>query len=89
MDGWETVDGVKTAKLELVGNPSSNISNVFSRIIWWIDPEHDVSLRQQLFQPAGDYRLARYSHIQVNTKPSQDFFHLHTTSKTRVVTMKP
>jgi len=89
MDGWETVDGVKTAKLELVGNPSSSIRNIFSRIIWWIDPEHNVSLRQQLFQPAGDYRLAHYSNIKVNAKPSQDFFHIKSTSKTRVVVMKP
>ena len=89
MDGWETVDGVKTAKLELVGNSSSNIRNMFSRIIWWIDPEHDVSLRQQLFQPNGDYRLAHYSNIKPNAKPSQDFFRLHTTSKTKTVKMNP
>jgi outer membrane lipoprotein-sorting protein len=91
MDGWETVDGVKTAKLELVGTPSSNIRNLFSKIIWWIDPEHDVSLRQQLFQlePAGNYRLAHYSNIKVNAKPSQDFFHIKTTSKTKVVLMNP
>jgi outer membrane lipoprotein-sorting protein len=87
MDGWETVDGVKTAKLELVGNPCSSIRNVFSRIIWWIDPEHDVSLRQQLFQPSGDYRLAHYSKISVNAKPSQDFFHIKAGSKTKVVVM--
>ncbi|HEV3036768.1 MAG TPA: outer membrane lipoprotein-sorting protein [Candidatus Angelobacter sp.] len=89
LDGWETVDGVKTAKLELVGNSSSSIRNMFSKIVWWIDPERDVSLRQQLFQPNGDYRLAHYSDIKLNAKPSQDFFHLHTTSKTKVVTMKP
>ena len=88
MDGWETVDGVKTAKLELVGNASSSIRNMFSKIIWWIDPEHDISLRQQLLQPAGDYRLAHYSNIKVNAKASQDFFHLHSTSKTKLVTMK-
>jgi outer membrane lipoprotein-sorting protein len=89
MDGWEAINGVKTAKLELVGNPSSSIRNIFSRIIWWIDPERDVSLRQQLFQPSGDYRLAHYANIKLNAKPSQDFFHLHTTSKTKVVIMKP
>jgi outer membrane lipoprotein-sorting protein len=89
MDGWETVDGVKTAKLELVGNASSSIRDTFSKIVWWIDPERDVSLRQQLFQPNGDYRLAHYSNIKLNAKPSQDFFHLHTTSKTKVVSIKP
>ena len=88
MDGWETVDGVKTAKLELEGKASSSIRNMFSRIIWWIDPDHDVSLRQQLFQPSGDYRLARYSHIKLNAKPSQDFFKINSTSKTKTVRMK-
>ena len=88
MDGWETIDGVKTAKLELEGNASSSIRNMFSRIIWWIDPDHDVSLRQQLFQPSGDYRLARYSHIKLNAKPSQDFFKINSTSKTKTVRMK-
>ncbi len=88
--GWETIDGVKTAKLELEGNASSNIRSMFSRIIWWIDPERDVSLRQQLFQPAPseDYRLAHYSHFNLNARPSQDFLKIHSTSKTKTVTMK-
>lgn len=90
LDGWETIDGVKTAKLELEGNASSNIRNMFSKIIWWIDPERDVSLQQQLFQPppSKDYRLARYSHFKLNAKPSQDFFKIHSTSKTKIVIMK-
>lgn len=89
--GWETIDGVKTARLELEGNASSNIRNMFSRIIWWIDPERDVSLRQQLFQPppSGDYRLAHYSNFIINAKPSQDFFKIHSTSKTKTVVLKP
>jgi outer membrane lipoprotein-sorting protein len=89
MVGWETMDGVKTAKLELIANPSSNIHGMFPRIIWWIDPQQDVSIQQQLFQSAGDYRLARYSNIKVNAKPSQDFFHFQTTGKTTTVVIKP
>jgi outer membrane lipoprotein-sorting protein len=89
MAGWETIEGVKTAKLELIANPSSNIHGMFPRIIWWIDPQQNVSIRQQLFQPSGDYRLAHYSNIKVNAKPSQDFFHFKTTGKTTTVVMKP
>lgn len=88
MDAWETIDGVKTAKLVLVANPSSSIHGIFPRVIWWIDPQRDVSIRQQLFRPNNeDYRLARYSNIQVNARPSQDFFHFKTTKKT--TTVKP
>ena len=89
MAGWETIDGVKTARLELIANPSSNIHDIFPSIIWWIDPQRDVSIRQQLFQSNGDYRLANYSNIKVNAKPSQDFFHFNTTGKTTTVVMKP
>jgi len=86
MDAWETIDGVKTAKLVLVANPSSSIHGIFPRVIWWIDPQRNVSIRQQLFRPNNeDYRLARYSNIQVNAKPSQDFFHFKTTKKTTTV----
>jgi outer membrane lipoprotein-sorting protein len=90
LDGWETIDGVKTARLELEGNASSNIRNMFSRIIWWIDPDRDVSLRQQLFQPSPskDYRLAHYSNIKLNARSSQDFFKIRSTSKTKTVIMK-
>jgi outer membrane lipoprotein-sorting protein len=87
--GWENIDGVRTAKLELAANPSSSVHDIFPRIIWWIDPQRDVSIRQQLFQPAGDYRLAHYSNIKVNAKPSRDFFQIQTTSKTRKVVMNP
>jgi len=89
MAAWETIDGVKTAKLELIANPSTNIHDMFPRIIWWIDPQQNVSIKQQLFQPTGDYRLAHYSNIKVNAKPSQDFFHFNTTGKTTTVVMKP
>jgi len=85
MDGWETVDQVKTAKLELVAR-SAGLKKLFSKVILWIDPARDVPLQQQwFFEPSGDYKLTRYRNIKVNAKVSDDDFKLHTTSKTKVV----
>jgi outer membrane lipoprotein-sorting protein len=80
----EKVDGVDTAKLELVPR-SQKVKNTFDRIWLWIDPARGVSVQQQLFAPSGDYRLAKYSDIQLNQKIPEDRFRLKTTGKTKVV----
>ena len=83
--GSETVDGVKTAKLELTPK-SERVRNIFSKILLWIDPARGISVRQQLQQPGGDYRLAKYSNIQVNQKIPDSAFKLKTNSETKFVT---
>jgi outer membrane lipoprotein-sorting protein len=83
-EGREVVDGVKTAKLELTPL-TAKVRNMFSKIALWIDTDRDVSLKQQAFEPAGDYRLAKYSNIKLNPKLPDDTFKLKTTSKTKVV----
>lgn len=84
LDGWETVDGVKTAKLELAPN-SQKIRNMYNRIVLWVDPARNVLLKQQFFEPSGDYRLAHYANIKVNEKLSDDVFKLNTGPHTKVV----
>jgi outer membrane lipoprotein-sorting protein len=42
-------------------------------------------VQQQFFEPGGNYRLAKYSEIQVNQKISDDVFRLKTTPKTKVI----
>ena len=69
--GTETVDGVETAKLDLT--PKSGTNDQFTHITEWIDPKRGVSLKQQIFQEGGDYRLATYSNIKLNTVPENDF----------------
>jgi outer membrane lipoprotein-sorting protein len=86
MAGWETVDGVKTAKLELVSK-SEKMRQTYNKILLWVDPERDVLLRQQFFEPSGDYRLAHYTNMKLNTKLSDDVFRLKTNGSTR--TIKP
>jgi outer membrane lipoprotein-sorting protein len=85
--GPETIDGVKTAKLQLIPK-SQKVKNTYSQIFLWIDLDRGVSVQQQLFQPQGDYRLAKYSQIKLHDKISDDVFKLKTTSKTQTVTPK-
>lgn len=76
--GWETIEGVKTAKLELVPKDEKT-RNTYNKIILWIDPDRDVQLQQQFFEPSGDYRITRYSNLKLNAKISDDIFRLKTT----------
>ena len=86
MDGWETIDGVKTAKLDLTPK-NEKMRQTYNRIILWIDPEKDVLLQQQFFESSGDYRLAHYTNMKLNGKNiSNDAFRLKTNGSTKVVT---
>lgn len=82
--GTEDAQGVKADKLELV--PKSQATrNTFAQILLWIDPARGVSVQQKLLSPEGDYRLAKYSNIQLNPRIPDDVFKLKTTGKTTVV----
>jgi outer membrane lipoprotein-sorting protein len=83
--GQETVDGVSTAKLELVPK-QPKVRSMFERIILWLDTSRGVSLKQQAFEPSGDYRVATYKNFKMNSKIPDDTFKLKTTGKTKVVT---
>ena len=82
--GVETVDGVRTVKLELVPK-SAKARSIFERVVLWVDPVRGVSLRQQAWESSGDYRLAHYANIRLNEKIPEDVFQMKTTSKTKVL----
>jgi outer membrane lipoprotein-sorting protein len=86
MDGWETVDGVKTAKLDLTPK-NEKMRQTYNKIVLWIDPERDVLLQQKFFESSGDYRLAHYTHMKLVDKISDDKFQLKTSGK--VTTVQP
>ncbi len=83
--GAETVDGVNTAKLQLIPK-SEKVRGTFKQIVLWIDIERGVSTQQKFDQPDGNYLLVKYSAIQLNPKIANEVFRLKTTSKTQVVT---
>ena len=80
----ETANGVAAEKLELIPK-SARLRNNIARIWLWIDPARGVSVQQQFFEPSGDYRLAKYSEIQINQKLPENAFKLKTTGKTKFI----
>jgi outer membrane lipoprotein-sorting protein len=83
--GPETINGVATAKLQLIPK-SENVRNNYSKIFLWIDLDKGISVQQQFLTPQGDYRLTKYSSIRINEKISDDVFKLKTTGKTQTIT---
>ncbi len=82
--GLEQVEGVSAAKLVLTPK-SQRVRSLFQTITLWIDPARGVSVQQRFDEPSGDYRLTKYSNIQINHKISGDVFKLKTTGHTKVV----
>jgi outer membrane lipoprotein-sorting protein len=82
--GMEQVEGVNAGKLELTPK-SPKVLSMFNQITLWIDPARGVSVQQRFDEPSGDYRVTKYSNIQLNKKISNDAFKLKTTGKTKVV----
>lgn len=82
--GMETVDGVQTAKLDLVSKLAS-VRNTFTHVTIWVDPARAISLKQEMFEPSGDTRTDYFRNIQYNKKISGSAFKIKTNSKTQVV----
>jgi hypothetical protein len=84
--GAETINGVATAKLQLLPK-SDKVRNTYNRIFLWIDLDKGISLQQQFFSPQGDYRLTKYSSLNEKKIPDE-VFKLKTTSKTQTISPK-
>ncbi|MGB6402512.1 MAG: outer membrane lipoprotein-sorting protein, partial [Candidatus Sulfotelmatobacter sp.] len=82
--GEETVDGIATAKLQLIPK-SEKFRNNISKIWLWIDLSRGISVQEQFFQGQGDYRLVKYSEVNLKAKIGNDVFQLKTTKKTQFV----
>jgi Outer membrane lipoprotein-sorting protein len=83
--GEEKIDGADTARLELVPK-SDKIKQRFPQITLWINPQNGILIQQKMMETNGDYRLAKYSGIQLGQKIPSKVFQLKTTGKTKVVT---
>lgn len=82
--GDEDVGGIKTVKLDL-SPKDPKVKNMFDHIVMWVDPARAISLKQQFFEPSGNYRLTYYSNIRVNIKIPDDIFKLHITGHAKTV----
>jgi outer membrane lipoprotein-sorting protein len=84
----QTIPVPGTGQLQLIPK-SDKVKNTYNKIYLWIDLNKGVSVQQQFFQPQGDYRLAKYSDIQINGKKIPDeVFKLKTNDKTQFVSPK-
>ncbi|AFL89630.1 outer membrane lipoprotein-sorting protein [Terriglobus roseus DSM 18391] len=66
LQGMEPVDGVTTAKLDLVPKDAET-AQTFSHITMWIDTSRDIPLKQVTYTPEGDTRTAFYRNVRYNT----------------------
>lgn len=82
--GTETIEGVQTAKLDLVSK-SASVRNNFSHVTIWIDPARAISMKQILYEPSGDMRTAYYRNISYNQKIPSSVFKIKTDAKTQIV----
>ncbi len=65
--GPETIDGVKTEKLDLIPK-DPNVRGSVTKFTLWIDLSRGVSLKQVLLAPSNDLQTATYTNIRLNTK---------------------
>lgn len=79
--GEETVDGVKTEKLELIAK-DPNVRKNLPKVTIWMDTARGVSLKQVFDQGLGQHRDCHYFNFKVNQTLPGDAFALKTDSKT-------
>ena len=79
--GSETIDGVKTAKLEMVPKDPAVKASV-PKVILWLDTSRAISLKQYFDEGQGQSRTCHYTNIKVNQSLPKDAFSFKTDSKT-------
>ena len=79
--GMETIDGVETAKLDLVPK-DPQVRNNITHVTVWVDPARDVSLKQCFYLTSEDYRTAVYTGIRYNQRVDEKPYQIKTDGKT-------
>jgi outer membrane lipoprotein-sorting protein len=79
--GDETIDGVQTAKLDLVPKDPA-VRNNCTHMTIWVDASRGISLKQSFYMPSEDYRTAVYADIKYNQKVDEKPYQINTNSKT-------
>lgn len=82
--GAETIDGVRTEKLEMVSKDPV-VRKTLTKVTIWVDPARAVSLRQRFDEGTSAYRIFTYSNIRINQPQPRDAFTFKTNSSTTYV----
>jgi outer membrane lipoprotein-sorting protein len=80
--GQETLNGVKTEKLDLVPKDPAVRKNLL-KVTVWMDTQHGVSLKQVFDQGQGQSRVCVYFNFKFNQALPSDVFTFKTDSKTQ------
>ena len=83
-DGPETVNGVKTEKLEMIPKDPTVRRNL-PRVTLWMDLDRGVSIKQIFDEGPGQYRVATYSNFEMNKSLPSDAFTIKTNKQTTYV----
>jgi len=79
--GSETLNGVKTEKLELVAKDADVRKNL-PKVTIWVDPDRAVSLKQDFTLSSTSSYVARYSNFKFNQALPSDAFTFKTDKNT-------
>jgi len=83
-DGPETLDGVKTEKLELIAKDPAVRKNL-PKVTVWMDTTRGVSLKQVFDEGQGLSRVCVYFNFKFNQPISADAFTFKTDSQTQFI----
>ena len=82
----EELGGEDTAVLELTPRKES-IAAHLTKILMWVSEDSWMPAQQQLFEPSGDYLIARYTAVKINLKFPSSTFELPPAAGAKVVKM--
>jgi outer membrane lipoprotein-sorting protein len=82
--GTEQVEGNPAAKLELVPLTDSLKKDV-AKVVLWVSMDNGIAVKQQSFDPSGNYRVVSYHNIRVNAPVPSGAFEIKTASGTQIV----
>ncbi len=82
--GTEAVDGDETWKLQLIPREES-VRKTFPKVLLWIDTDTGIALKQQSFDPTGNYRVVHYTKMRMNASVPPGAFEIKTASDTRII----
>lgn len=73
--GETALDGERVFHMELVPK-SEQASNRLKKIELWVSPETFQPVQQKFWEPSGDYMIARYTNLKLNTSIPDGTFKL-------------
>jgi len=56
-----------------------------TKVLLWINMDNGIAVKQQLYDPTGNYREVIYHNVRVNTKVPSNAFTIKTPPDTKIV----